>query len=203
VRELPAPAGPIELPALRIRQRSGSFCILRLHRVDEALAASLGRNFGVAWPVQPNSKSRNAGCVLWMGPRQWAILGLSPQSVAEYAAASCGPAPYHLADVSDGLVEFEISGACARDLLAKGCSLDLHPRVFGADSCAQTLLAQTPVLLHREPAAEASFRVHAEASLLQYLRRWFCDAALEWSAGSALSHGHDHVSRMDRRSNQP
>lgn len=152
--------------------------------MDDSLAASLGRSFEVPWPMQPNTTASNAVSVLWMAPGQWAIVDLPAAAVAERVAHGCGAALYHLADVSDGRVGFEISGELARDLFAKGCSLDLHARVFKPGACAQTLLAHIAVLLFSPrtlPGAERIYRLYADVSVAEHLRRWFQDAALEFT----------------------
>ena len=41
------------------------------------------------------------------------------------------------------------AGPRARDVLAKGCALDLHPRAFGTGRCAQTLLGRARSILEQ------------------------------------------------------
>jgi sarcosine oxidase subunit gamma len=96
---------------------------------------------------------------------------------------ACGSSPDHVANVSGGRVQFELSGRRARTALAKGCSLDLHPRVFGPATCAQTLLAQVPVLIAggATPDGTEAFRVWVDVSLTHSRRAWLCDAALEYT----------------------
>jgi sarcosine oxidase subunit gamma len=48
-------------------------------------------------------------------------------------------------DQSDGRCVIRISGPSARDVLAKGIPLDLHPRVFGPGQAAVTLAAHIGV----------------------------------------------------------
>ena len=69
-----------------------------------------------------------------------------------------------------------MSGAGARDLLAAGCGLDLHPRVFGPGRCAQTLLARVPVVLHQLSDAP-QYRVLVRRSYARWLVDWMIDAA--------------------------
>jgi sarcosine oxidase subunit gamma len=52
-------------------------------------------------------------------------------------------------DQSHGRAVLRLAGPRARDVLAKGCRLDLHPRVFTPGMCAQTVIAQIGVLLHQ------------------------------------------------------
>lgn len=176
---------PIELETLRIRERSGSICILSVHRHDSLSADPLGRAFGVSWPVEPNTMTTHDGySVLWTAPGQWVIMDCPAATVVERAANACGSTLHLVSDVTDGRVGFEVEGALSRDLLSKGCSLDLHPRVFKAGACAQALLAQVPVLLYRPqgaPDATEIFRLYADVSVACHLRGWFRDAALEFT----------------------
>jgi sarcosine oxidase subunit gamma len=183
----PALAWPIALEELRISERRCAFSVLRLWRPPAALYGALGREFDLSWPEQPNRCSAaGAAAVLWLTPVEWAIVGLAPAEVAARAARACGTALHDVADLSDGRVEFALHGARARALLAKGCSLDLHPRALAPEACAQTLLAQVPVLIAAGAGAGAAaaaplLRLWVDASLAQHLRAWFCDAALEYA----------------------
>lgn len=196
---------PIDLASVWVRERHTSMCILQVRdqatrgvpssplsfaergrEAGSSVTESLGRAFDVDWPLTPNTVAARDGCtVLWMAPGEWAITDLAAASVAERAVAACGSTLYLLTDVTDGRIGFDIGGALSRELLAKGCSLDLHPRVFRPGACAQTLLAQVPVLLYRTPGAsetENAFRLHADVSVAAHLRSWFKDAALEFAS---------------------
>jgi sarcosine oxidase subunit gamma len=176
---------PVAHENLSIRDSACEFSILRLWRPSPELYDSLAREFALAWPVQPNTMVAGGVSVLWLGPREWAIIGLGGADVAARAARACGPTMHHCADVGDGRVRFDLSGTHARTLLSKGCSLDLHPRAFGPQACAQSLLAQVPVLIAAASGAAPvpGWRLWADASLAHYLRSWFIDATLEFGAG--------------------
>ena len=55
----------------------------------------------------------------------------------------------HVSNQSDSRVCFRLSGPGARAVMAKGCRLDLHPKVVQAGFCAQTVVAQIGVILHQ------------------------------------------------------
>ena len=50
-------------------------------------------------------------------------------------------------DVSAQRIGVRLSGSRARDVLAKGCSIDLHPRVFVRGSAVQTTVGLAGVIL--------------------------------------------------------
>jgi sarcosine oxidase subunit gamma len=81
--------------------------------------------------------------------------------------------------VSANRAVVELSGPHTRALLAKGCSLDLHPRSFRPGMCAQTLLAKTAVILWQTDDAP-TFKVFVRASFAAHLARWLADASVEF-----------------------
>ena len=66
------------------------------------------------------------------------------------------------------------------DVLAKGCTLDLHPSVFGQGICAQSNLAKANVLISmgHEPHA---FDLIVRRSFSDYLLRWLKVATAEYT----------------------
>jgi sarcosine oxidase, subunit gamma len=114
------------------------------------------------FPTEPNT---TGGRALWLGPDEWLVIGGREEDYPDADAA---------VDVSAGRVCFELAGEDAEDVLAQGCSLDLHPSVFAAGRCAQTLLAKAQVILHRRDAE--TFRILVRPSYAPYLRAWLDDA---------------------------
>ena len=115
--------------------------------------------------------------VLWLGPDEWLVVaqGAAPDLLPRLERAVAGRRAA-LSDLSSSRVVIEIGGAGARDLLAAGCGLDLHPRVFGPGRCAQTLLARIPVILDQvEPVP--LYRVLVRRSYARWLVDWLIDAA--------------------------
>jgi sarcosine oxidase subunit gamma len=89
-------------------------------------------------------------------------------------------------DVSDARIVYAVSGPNARHLLAKGCPLDLHERVFPAAACAQTLLAKVPVVLWRS-GIEPMFDLHVARSVRDYAWAWLQSAAAEYALAAGGS----------------
>ena len=82
--------------------------------------------------------------------------------------------------VGHGSVTIRVSGPGARDCLAKGTSLDLHPRAFGPGRCAATGFGKVRVILRQIDTA-GTFELHVNRSFALGLWRWLTDAALEWA----------------------
>ena len=152
-----------------------TFIDLRGDPQDPAFLASARAALGAGLPLTPNTTAAGANCeVLWLGPDEWLLVGAAPTPVDERLPIEHG----FLTDVSHGRANWRISGPRTLDLLAKGCSLDLHPRIFPVGSCAQTALAHVAVLLHRRDIA--TFELYCARSYAQHLWHWLTEAAAEF-----------------------
>lgn len=155
---------------------------LRGDASDSAFTGGAERALGFALPVDPNTVSVGDGMqALWLGPDEWLIV--TPQdeqtAVADALADALSGVFSSATDITGGQTLITLSGARAREVLAKGCSLDLHPRAFGEGMCAQTIVAGANVLL-RWAGPEPSFDLTVRRSFADYLALWLHDAALEY-----------------------
>jgi sarcosine oxidase subunit gamma len=157
---------------LTIEESAVEVSILRLRSPDAAVQAALTKAFAAPWPSAPNTVVGEEFRIAWLGPGQWALFG-PPGEIAARIEAACRGRLYHLADVSAGYRLWNITGAAAQKLINSGCSLDLHPCVFGEGRGAQSVLAQIPILLIHRPEG---FDLLADSSLAQYLRSWLARA---------------------------
>ena len=154
---------------------------------DPAFVRAVERTVGVAPPTEPNTAVGPADLdagprILWLGPDEWLVAGAdNPAAALADAIANLHAAAV---DVSDGRTVIGVSGSSARDLLAKGCPLDLHPAVFAPGRCAQTLIAHAHVILHQTDAAPR-YEIYVHRSFADYLWRWLEDAAREYGMAVA------------------
>ena len=156
----------------------------------ERVADAVGLALDAPLPTEPNT-TVTAGdlSVLWLGPDEWLVIGPAgsgPLLERRLRVAVAGEVA-SVVDVSAQLTTLVVAGARATDLLAHGCSLDLHPRAFGVGRCAQTMLARAQVvLIAGDPVAEGGrpdepvYRVLVRASFARYLAEWLLDAATEY-----------------------
>ncbi len=140
-----------------------------LAQVSVRLDASLAERAPYALPLDPNT-AWEAGprAALWLGPDEWLVLGpahAAPEIVAELDGALDGE-HRSIVDVSANRTAIELGGLGRHELLASGCSLDLHPRSWHAGMCAQTLFARTQVILHER---DETTRVLVRPSFAGYL----------------------------------
>lgn len=153
---------------------------LRGQADEPAFLKAVSVAIGVDLPLEPNTTiTGDTGLtVLWLAPDEWLLI-TAPDTQAYMEQGledGFGDLFAGVTDISSGFTMVEIGGRGARELIARGCSLDLHPREFGPGRCAQTLLAKATVLIHQTDATP-TFRVVVRRSFADYLWRWLEDAA--------------------------
>ncbi|MGW2638158.1 sarcosine oxidase subunit gamma [Streptomyces sp. NPDC001348] len=150
-----------------------------------AAAEAVGLALDLQLPLQPNTTVR-AGklTVLWLGPDEWLLVGPagSERHLESRIREAAGDEHVCVTDVSAQRTTLLVTGPHARDLLAHGCALDLHPRVFGSGRCAQTTLGRTQVVLVARDEPSRGFWVLVRSSFAGYLAEWLLDAATEYVA---------------------
>jgi sarcosine oxidase, subunit gamma len=154
-------------------------------------AVAVGEYLGVALPTAPSTYAQSeTATAIWLGPDEWLII--SPFRTPEQLetglreAVGAGGTEFDgtVVDVSAQRTTVALRGEHARDLLAGGCALDLHPRVFGRGAAAQTLLGQAGVLLMALDDTGTHYQLVVRSSFAGYLTAWLLDAATEYrSAG--------------------
>jgi sarcosine oxidase subunit gamma len=153
---------------------------------DRSFMAAVGRVLDLLLPGEAcTSAGKERIAALWLGPDAWLVTCPAhdvPRLVGSLRAAL---ADVHAAitDVTDGRVAFRVAGPSAREVLAKGCPLDLHPRAFAPGRCAQSLLAKASVLIHLVDDGSGrgpGFDVYVARSFAHYLWMWLEDAGREY-----------------------
>ena len=126
--------------------------------------------------------------MIWLGPDEWLVTGTSltgPELEARLREA-VSPHGGAAVDVSGQRTTLRLRGSHSRDVLAKGCALDLHPAVFTAGSAAQTRLGQAGVILLTVDGGGADYRILVRSSFARYLAGWLLDAAEEYTPERTL-----------------
>ncbi|WP_448638829.1 sarcosine oxidase subunit gamma [Geodermatophilus sp. URMC 63] len=149
-------------------------------RVDPASGV---RVRGAALPPAGTWAPAGDGRLVWLGPDEWLLTspGTAPEALEAELAAALRPAGGVAVDVSAQRVVLHLGGPRAREVLAKGCSIDLHPRVFGPGRSAQTTLGQAGVVLLAPGEDGDEFAVVVRSSFAGYLATWLLDASLEYA----------------------
>lgn len=138
-------------------------------------------------PTEPNTTVVDGEVTfVWLGPDEWLVVG--PPGAQRRLTERLESVPgASVVDVSAQRTTLELSGDGTRELLALGCSLDVHQRVFGVGRCAQTTLAHAPVILvrreHSVTNAESVFWILVRASFAGHLASWLLDARGDLTGG--------------------
>ncbi|NEW69196.1 sarcosine oxidase subunit gamma [Streptomyces rhizosphaericus] len=140
-------------------------------RVEKTLGAPLPRECGHTAASGPHT-------AVWLGPDEWLVLSEAPIDTAELRQALAGD-PGSVVDVSANRTTVELSGPAARQVLEKGCRLDLHPRAFGPGRAVSTMVGPVPVLLWQLDDAP-TYRLLPRSSFADYLARRLIDAMREY-----------------------
>ena len=136
---------------------------------------------GFDLPLTPNTWAGHEEVrVCWLGPDEWLLI-TSGQADEWEDAIRTANATRHIAvtEVSGGQTVLSLSGPHLLDVLAKGSTLDLHPRVFTSGQCAQSTLGKAPALyvhVDEGPTLELVIR----RSFSDYVGHWLADAAHEF-----------------------
>lgn len=150
---------------------------LRGRASDAGFKQPVEEVLGQALPTTPNTVSVDRHQVFWLGPDEWLVAtpsGVAAELAGRLKHASTG---IHASvnDISGGQIALMLQGPKCRDLLARGCTLDLHPGVFAVGDCAQSGLAKANVVLALVDD-KPTFMVVVRRSFSDYLYRWLAHA---------------------------
>jgi|ERR1700687_4293274 len=120
--------------------------------------------------------------VLCLGPGEWLLVSDEGEasSLSEHLGVDLPTHGLALVDLTHALSGIEVRGSSAREVLSKGCGLDLDPRTFPPGRCARTRFAQISVVLECRDDESPCFQLHLGRSYSHYLHAWLTDAALEF-----------------------
>jgi len=127
-----------DLPELQMRWEQGNTIInLRCDIEAPGMREAVSGVLGLPLPEQFNTTVHNEHLrILWIGPDEWQII--TPQDAAtletKLREALAGN-HFAVTDVNSNYQILHLTGEPARDILANGCPLDLHPSVFKPDTC--------------------------------------------------------------------
>lgn len=163
---------------------------LRGDPANEAFMDAVSSVIGRAPPTVPNTWTGKDDAgedprTLWLAPGEWLIVTAADAKDAPAGKLAAAVADHggSVVDVGDARTVLVLHGPNARDVLMKGCPLDLHPDAFRPGDCAQSLLARAAVILCRrkdDADGGASFEIHVARSFAAYLWAWLEDAAGEY-----------------------
>jgi sarcosine oxidase subunit gamma len=145
-------------------------------------AEAAQRALGASPPKTPMLTVGSELAFVWSGPDHWLALGPQATEAIEERLGAVFDTHAAVFDQSGSRVLLELRGPRARDVLAKGMSIDLHPLAFKTGDVAVTTASHLAVHLW-QVADEPVYR-------LLVVRTWF-DSLWRWLAASAAEYGCD------------
>ncbi len=85
----------------------------------------------------------------------------------------------YISEQSDARICIRVSGLKARDLMSRGCRLDLHESVISKGFCAQTQMAQVGVLIHQVDDAPI-YDLYVYAGFAKPFWQWLIDISSQF-----------------------
>ncbi|WP_435281646.1 sarcosine oxidase subunit gamma [Streptomyces koelreuteriae] len=142
-------------------------------RIEKTLGTRLPGECGHTTASGPHT-------AVWLGPDEWLVISRTDGAAltAELREA-LGADPGSIVDVSANRTTLELRGPSARQVLEKGCPLDLHPRAFGPGRAVSTTVGPVAVLLRQLDDAPA-YQLLPRSSFADHLARWLIDAMSEF-----------------------
>lgn len=139
-------------------------------------ADALFRSLELILPRIPNTCSiQGHKQLIWLGPDEW--LYKTRPDRADFMGAGLRQAlaeiHHAVVDVSSGYTTLVLKGLAAPFLLARGCPLDLHPKVFTTHRVAQSHIGKAAVIVLALEAG-THFEITVRRSFAPYLRDWLC-----------------------------
>ncbi|PTM39923.1 sarcosine oxidase subunit gamma family protein [Bosea sp. 124] len=154
-----------------------------------ALTAAVKARFGLDLPTKPAISHSATHAAVWAGPGQWLLLAENRDGFDDALQAVVGLGA--VAEQSSGRAVLRLSGPKAREALAKGCMLDLHPAAFPVGMAALTSIGHIGVHLWRaEDGPEgAVFEMMVARSMAGSFWSWLSGAVAEFGCQVVATEG--------------
>ena len=132
-------------PGVTIGETTGLSLASVIARKGKAaiVAAAAKAALGIDLPSTPRRVGTGKVAFLWAGLDQWLAVSREALNPGEFETqlANLFAGSASVSEQSDGRTVIRIAGPNARDALAKGLPIDLHPRAFRPGDTALTLAA--------------------------------------------------------------
>ena len=117
-----------------------------------------------------------------VSPEQWLLVSEESGYPGELAAHVAGRIEHrgYVSEQSDSRVCIRLRGSMARNVMAKGCRLDLHPLCAGTGFCAQTVMAQVGVMIHQVDEVP-TYDLFVYSGFARSFWDWIREAAAEFA----------------------
>jgi methylglutamate dehydrogenase subunit D len=167
------------------REDLGLASILARRGDEAALSAVVSTRYGLDLPMIPRAVHGEAHAFVWAGPGQWLLVAERREDLAELSRLAA------VSDQSDAGAALRLSGPNVRDMLAKGCMIDLHPAAFPPGAAAITSIAHIGVHLwrvdERRDTGDAMFDILIARSMTASFWSWANASSAEFGCRVTIS----------------
>lgn len=145
----------------------------------EVVKERLNERYEIALPPLRKFVERDGFTLLWADVEAWwaEAPARTAHAVAQELSLLFG-ASAAVVDQSGAYVFLRLSGSHVRDVLSKGCPINLHSDAFPVGSCAPTLMAHCRIHLRVE--AVTAFGLLVPSSYASSFWDWLTQAAVEF-----------------------
>jgi sarcosine oxidase subunit gamma len=139
---------------------------------------SLSQRLGIALPAAGETVAEHGTQWFWSAPGEWviAVPAGAESDTARALQEKLDGLFVVLSVMTDSRVVLDVSGEGARNVLARGSTVDFDPASFSIGQCLSTRFAGVPVMIARSEAGV--FLVFADRSVAAYLLDWFGAASI-------------------------
>ncbi|WP_438746080.1 sarcosine oxidase subunit gamma [Bradyrhizobium sp. U531] len=141
---------------------------------------------GLNPPQTPSAVLTYTHGLIWSGPDQWLLIARQREGFSDLLELLSGEAA--VSDQSHARAALCVSGPRAREVLAKGAMIDLHPKVFPIGATALTSFAHIGVQLWRgkDGADGPVYEMLVPRSMAGSFWAWFAASAVEFGCHVTL-----------------
>jgi sarcosine oxidase subunit gamma len=129
-------------------------------------------------PTAGHARAHEGLRLISLAPQRWMAIAPDGADLERRVRVACVASGAAVVDQSHARAVLRIAGSHARDVLAKGCGLDLHPAAFAGDRVASTALFHVAVTVDRRRGGGV-FDLHMPRGFARSLAERLVDAARE------------------------
>jgi len=147
---------------------------------DSDVQAAILAGFNLELPAAQRAATSATMTAIWIQPGMWMLsaAGHAEGAMARAIKDATGDAA-SIVDQTHGKTVLTLSGAKARDVMARGCRLDLHPRAFMPGHSAVTQVAHIGCML-RQFDEIPSYEMLVPSSFAETFFGWLTHSAAEF-----------------------
>lgn len=166
---------------LQIRERELAIARVIAGRDARDATRLIEQRCGLRFPPPGRVEAGNGKTVIWIAPQTWLVTQRRSDAndrIGQLASVA-GSAGVSVVDQTFGYAALRIAGERTRDVLAKGCRIDLHPRAFKTGHAATTLIAHVHCVVWQCDDTP-TFELLIPSTLAQHVFEWLCIGASEF-----------------------